>query len=206
MKRNWFGLIILLVTVIGTWVAYPYMPDRIPTHWNYEGVPHRFGPKSYAVFMLPITMVILYVFMMFLPKIDPKKNNFQKFNYVRVTNGILFFFFLFQVMQMTSSLGIVNPKYTIPVLVGLLFIFIGNLSPKFKPNYFIGIRTPWTLANEDVWKKTHRLGGKVFVIAGILLLLVPFVPAAIQAYGMITIIFGSLALIVFASYYYFIKP
>ncbi|RDU38879.1 hypothetical protein DRW41_04800 [Neobacillus piezotolerans] len=205
MKRNWFGIIILLATVLGTWAAYPYLPDRIPTHWNYEGVPDQFGPKSYGVFMLPGIMAALYLLNMFLPKIDPKKNNFKKFNYIRVMNGILFFLFLFQAMQITSSMGLVNPKYTIPVMVGFLFLFIGNLSPKFKPNYFIGIRTPWTLANEDVWKKTHRLGGKVFVIAGILMLLVPFAPAAIQAYGMITIILASLVLIVFASYYYFIK-
>ncbi|WP_316568786.1 SdpI family protein [Neobacillus sp. YIM B06451] len=205
MKRYWLGIIILLATVLGTWIAYPYLPDRIPTHWNFEGVPDQFGPKSFGVFILPGTMVFLYLLMMFLPRIDPKKVNFQKFNYIGITNGILFFFFLFQAMVITSSLGLVNSKNTIPVLVGLLFIFIGNLSPKFKPNYFLGIRTPWTLANEDVWKKTHRFGGKVLVIAGILMLLVPIAPAAIQAYGVITILMASLVLIVVASYYYFIK-
>jgi uncharacterized membrane protein len=108
-------------------------------------------------------------------------------------------------VQITSGLGIVNPKYVVPELVGLLFIFIGNLSPKFKPNYFVGIRTPWTLANEDVWKKTHRFGGKVFVITGLLLLLVPVVPAAIQATYALSVIILCVVLIVVSSYYFFIK-
>lgn len=207
MKRQWFGLFLLLLVVIGTCFSYPYLPEQVGVHWNYKGVPDQFGNKSYGVFLLPVIMLVLYLLTMILPKIDPKKSNYERFQdtYFRIMNGILFFLFLFQAAQITSSLGIVNPKYVVPELVGLLFIFIGNLSPKFKPNYFVGIRTPWTLASEEVWKKTHRFGGKVFVISGLLLLLVPVVPAGIQAYYSLAVIVICIALMVLSSYYYFIK-
>ncbi|MDR4948829.1 SdpI family protein [Neobacillus cucumis] len=207
MKRHWFGLLLIIIAIIGTWIFYPYLPEQIAIHWNYKGEPDRFVEKSYGAFLFPGIMVVLYIFRIILPKIDPNKNNYQRFEgtYYWIMNGLLLFFFLFQVMKITGDLGIINPKYVIPELIGLLFIFIGNLSPKFKPNYFIGIRTPWTLANEDVWKKTHRFGGKVFVILGILLLFVPVIPAVILGYYVLGSILICLALIIFSSYYFFIK-
>jgi uncharacterized membrane protein len=207
MKRHWFGLFLIIIAIMGTWISYPHLPAQISIHWNYKGEPNRFVDKSYGAFLIPLIMVVLYIFRIILPKIDPKKNNYPRFEgtYYWIMNGILLFFFLFQVMKIIGDLGIINFKYVIPELIGLLFIFIGNLSPKFKPNYFIGIRTPWTLANEDVWKKTHRFGGKVFVIVGILQLFVPIIPAVIQGYYVLGSILISLALIIFSSYYFFIK-
>ncbi|ULT54459.1 SdpI family protein [Neobacillus drentensis] len=207
MKKYGFGLAVLIMSIIVTFISYPYLPEQIAVHWNYKGVPDDFDHKSFGLFLFPGIMFVLYLLTIVLPKIDPKKSNFQRFQgpYFRIMNGILFFLFLVQLVQITSGLGIVNPKYVVPELVGILFIFIGNLSPKFKPNYFVGIRTPWTLANEEVWKKTHRFGGKVFVITGLLQLLVPFVPAAIQAALVFSIIIICLILIVVSSYYFFIK-
>src|SRR4051794_26325012 len=199
MKRHWFGLFLIIIAIMGTWISYPHLPAQIAIHWNYKGEPNRFVDKSYGAFFIPLIMVVLYIFRIIFPKIDPKKNNYPRFEgtYYWIMNGILLFFFLFQVMKIIGDLGIINFKYVIPELIGLLFIFIGNLSPKFKPNYFIGIRTPWTLANEDVWKKTHRFGGKVFVIVGILQLFVPIIPAVIQGYYVLGSILISLALIIF---------
>jgi uncharacterized membrane protein len=207
MKRQWFGLFLIIIAIIGTWISYPHLPEQIAIHWNYKGEPNRFVDKSYGAFLIPGIMVVLYIFRIILPKIDPKKNNYPRFEgtYSWIMTGILLFFFLFQVVKIIGDLGIINSKYVIPELIGLLFIFIGNLSPKFKPNYFIGIRTPWTLANEDVWKKTHRFGGKVFVILGLLQLFVPIIPSVIQEYYVLGSIMISLALIILSSYYFFIK-
>ncbi|MCJ8008661.1 SdpI family protein [Lederbergia wuyishanensis] len=207
MKRHWFGLIILVIIVFITCISYPFLPEQIGMHWNYKGVPDDFADKSYAAFVFPGITLGVYILGLLLPKIDPRKNNYPRFEgtYFWIINGIILFLFLFQIANIASSLGIINPKYVVPVLIGLLFIFIGNLSPKFKPNYFIGIRTPWTLANEDVWRKTHRFGGKVFVVLGILMLLVPVIPAAIQVYYVLISIFVLLGLIVFSSYYFFVK-
>lgn len=207
MKKHWFGLFLLVLIVIGTAISYPYLPEQVGIHWNYKGVPDDFVQKSYGSFFLPGIMLILYVFTILLPKIDPKKTNYQRFQdtYYLIMNVILSFLFLLQAVQIATSLGKLNPAHVVPELVGLLFIVIGNFSPKFKHNYFIGVRTPWTLASEDVWKKTHRFGGKVFVVLGLLMLLVPIIPAAIQAYYVISIIVVCLALIFLSSYYFFIK-
>jgi uncharacterized membrane protein len=207
MKRLWFGLSLLIISLIATCISYPYLPEQLPVHWNFKGVPNSFMDKSAAAFLLPGIMLIVFVMRILLPKIDPRKDNYQRFEgaYYWIMNGILLFLFLFQAVQITSGIGLINPKYVIPELVGLLFIFIGNLSPKFKPNYFVGIRTPWTLANEDVWKKTHRFGGKVFVVSGLFMLFIPVIPAAIQATYVIVIIVVCLALILLSSYYFFIK-
>lgn len=207
MKRHWFSLLLLVIVLAGTAIAYPYLPDLVSVHWNYKGAPDSFAPKSYGVWMVPVIMVALYLFMMALPKIDPKKQNYARFQvtYHQIINGILFFLFLFQVVQISSDLGKINPADVIPEIVGVMFIFIGNLSPKFKPNYFVGIRTPWTLASEDVWKKTHRFGGKVFVVLGLLFLLVPVIPAVLQIWYVAGILVIGLGLIVLSSYYFFVK-
>ncbi|WP_141603955.1 SdpI family protein [Terrilactibacillus laevilacticus] len=207
MKKHWFSLLLLIFTIIVTCISYPYLPQQIAVHWNYRGIPDSFSHKSFGAFVIPVIMLVLYLVSLKLPKIDPKKKNYERFQgtYFRIINGILLFLFLIQLMQIISGLGKANPKYIIPELIGLLFIYIGNLSPKFKPNYFIGIRTPWTLANDVVWKKTHRLGGKIFVILGLLLLLVPVLPVAIQAYFTVIVILICLASIVFSSYYFSIK-
>lgn len=207
MKKHWFGLFLLALTVIGTAISYPYLPEQVGFHWNYKGVPDDFVQKSYGAIFIPAIMLALYVLTILLPKIDPKKSNYHRFQgtYYLIMNIILTFLFLLQVVQITTSLGLINPAYVVPELIGLLFILIGNFSPKFKHNYFIGIRTPWTLASEDVWKKTHRFGGKVFVILGLLMLLVPIIPAAIQAYYVIAILVVCLGGVFLSSYYFFIK-
>lgn len=207
MKKHWFGLILLALIIIGTAISYPYLPQQVGIHWNYKGVPDDFVQKSYGAIFLPGIMLILYIITILLPKIDPKKANYQRFQdtYYLIMNVILTFLFLLQVVQIATSLGKLNPAYVVPELVGLLFILIGNFSPKFKHNYFIGVRTPWTLASEDVWKKTHRFSGKVFVVAGVLLLLVPVIPAVIQPYYTLTVIIFCLGLTVLSSYYFFVK-
>lgn len=207
MKKHWFGLILLALIIIGTAISYPYLPQQVCIHWNYKGVPDDFVQKLYGAIFLPGIMLILYIITILLPKIDPKKANYQRFQdtYYLIMNVILTFLFLLQVVQIATSLGKLNPAYVVPELVGLLFILIGNFSPKFKHNYFIGVRTPWTLASEDVWKKTHRFAGKVFVVAGVLLLLVPVIPAAIQPYYTLTVIIFCLGLTVLSSYYFFVK-
>ncbi|WP_164745667.1 SdpI family protein [Neobacillus mesonae] len=207
MKRHWFGLVLLIISMIGTCFAYPYLPDQIGVHWNFRGEPNSFANKSYGAFLFPVIMLLFYLMRILLSKVDPKKNNYQRFGdtYALIMNGILLFLFVFQAVHLITSLGFINPKYVLPEIIGLLLIFIGNFCPKFKPNYFIGIRTPWTLASEDVWKKKHRFGGKVFVVLGLLMILVPIIPAALQLYYVIIVLLGGLGAIVFSSYYFFIK-
>lgn len=88
-----------------------------------------------------------------------------------------------------------------PFLVGIMFIIMGNYMGKIRPNWFMGIRTPWTLSSDEVWNKTHRLGGKLFVLAGALLILVAFLPGSVT---LVTLIIGVAAVVIIPTVYSFI--
>lgn len=159
------------------------LPKEIPMHWNASGEIDRWGDKSELFMMIFMLTGITYLIFLVIPYIDPKQklqNMGNKLNNLRMILGLfmsaLAIYILFSVQQKTS-----NPVLIFP-LVGLLFAFLGNYFKTIKPNYFIGIKTPWTLENEEVWKKTHLLGGKLWFIGGILMALTFVLPNKIQFY------------------------
>ena len=109
--------------------------------------------------------------------------------------------FLVNIIGIGAGLGYDIPMNSTPhILVGLLFIVIGNYLPQCKPNYFVGIKTPWTLSNEEVWRKTHRFSGKVFVVLGVIMILSIFAPVAWKGFPIIGIIVGAVGLTMGYSY------
>ncbi len=159
------------------------LPDKIPMHWNGSGEIDRWGDKSELFMMLFMLTGISYFVFLIIPYIDPKQklqNMGNKLNNLRLILGLfmsaLAIYILYSVQQKTS-----NPVLIFP-LIGLLFAFLGNYFKTIKPNYFIGIRTPWTLENEDVWKKTHLLGGKLWFVGGLLMAMTFVLPNKIQFY------------------------
>ena len=118
-----------------------------------------------------------------------------------MNNGILLLLFVGNIDIITSGLGYNLFINRVPeLLVGILFIVIGNYLPQCKPNYFVGIKTPWTLSNEEVWRKTHRFSGKVFVILGIIMILSVFVPVTWKSFVMVVVIIGAVGLTMGYSY------
>ena len=159
------------------------LPKEVPMHWNASGEIDRWGDKSELFMMLFMLTGISYFVFLIIPYIDPKQklqNMGNKLNNLRLILGLfmsaLAIYILYSVQQKTS-----NPVLIFP-LIGLLFAFLGNYFKTIKPNYFIGIRTPWTLENEDVWKKTHLLGGKLWFIGGLLMAMTFVLPNKIQFY------------------------
>jgi uncharacterized membrane protein len=161
----------LLITFIVTLVAYPSVPDRVVSHWNAAGEADGFMPKLWGLGLIPLIMTGIIALLFVLPRIDPYKKNYEKFwNYYE---GLILLFVLFmlaiQVQIILWSSGYqVSPNLTFPFLIGTLFIYIGFLLGHAEQNWFVGIRTPWTLSSETVWKKTHELGGRLFKIAGVI--------------------------------------
>jgi uncharacterized membrane protein len=161
----------LLVTFVLTIAIYPTAPDRIVSHWNAAGQADGYMSKFWGLFLIPLIMTGLVALFAVLPRIDPYKKNYEKFrNYY---DGFILLFILFmlaiQVQIILWSTGYqVSPNLTFPFLMGILFIYIGFLLGHAEQNWFVGIRTPWTLSSETVWKKTHELGGKLFKLAGII--------------------------------------
>lgn len=176
MKTNKIlnGLLVLTVlSFIGTIIVYWYLPDQIPIHWGVNGEPDNYGHKSMSLLLGALPLVI-YLLMIVIPRIDPKKESFElhKKSY-RITRIILIIFLMIvHWVSILIALGYeLNIALIIKLLVGVVFIIIGNYMPQIRNNYFFGIRTPWTLANETVWRKTHRLGGYGFIISGVLFLI-----------------------------------
>ncbi|ABY95510.1 MULTISPECIES: SdpI family protein [Thermoanaerobacter] len=169
MKKDWWLIGIILLIWIFTFVVFGRLPDKIPMHWNISGQVDSFGPKQ-DVFILPSIITGVYFLMVFVPLIDPKKANYGKFaGAYRVIRAVLIIILSAVYLAATfSALGYkVNIDRLGNAIIPVMLIVFGSYMGKIQHNYFVGIRTPWTLADEEVWNKTHQMGGKVWLIAGI---------------------------------------
>uniref|UniRef100_A0A7C3MIP2 SdpI family protein n=1 Tax=Dictyoglomus thermophilum TaxID=14 RepID=A0A7C3MIP2_DICTH len=197
-------ILITLMFIIGIFF-YPYFPEKIPMHWNFKGEIDRYGSKFEGLFGIPLMSLGFYLLFLVLPYLDPKKENYQKFEkvYQIIKYAYIFFLFTLQMAIIIVTLG--GPKDLIPkitpTLVGLLFIILGNYMPRIKPNWFVGIRTPWTLSNEKVWKRTHRFGGYISIIGGVPIIFTGFLPPLMN---LIILILSILLIVLGTTLYSFI--
>ncbi|HKA59519.1 MAG TPA: SdpI family protein [Gemmatimonadales bacterium] len=182
MRSRWFGLVIAALAVaISIW-AYPSLPPRVATHWDLRGTPDGFSSRAWAVALIPIVIVAMTGLFNVLPKLDPRRENYAKFlsSYWLIANAVIVFILVAHGMIITTGLGYsVRIDRLMPLGVGLLFVVLGNYLTRVEPNWFIGIRTPWTLSSDTVWRKTHRTGGWVMVLGGLALASGAFLPGAV---------------------------
>lgn len=161
--------LVLLPFLVGVYF-YPQLPEEVASHWNAQGQVNGYMPKFWGLFLMPFISVALFLLFVLIPKIDPLKANIKKFisyydAFVFLLMVFLFYLYLLTIFwNMGARFDMI--KFLLPTL-GILFYYIGILMEHVKRNWFIGIRTPWTISNEKVWNKTHRLGGKLFRIIGI---------------------------------------
>lgn len=187
-------------------ILYARLPETVPIHWNAAGEIDGYGSKLTAGVLFLITPALALMFQ-FLPKIDPKKQNYEKFSKYYDYFAIFMMVFMGIVNLITLSEafkpGKLSVDTVISVLVSVMFIFFGNAMGKIKHNYFVGIKTPWTIADPDVWNKTHRIGGIIWVVLGILCLITTFIsPIAFIAVMLIGAL-GSTAYLFIMSYIWF---
>jgi len=201
MKKHLFPLGITLLTLVAWLIALPHLPATMPIHWGANGEADGFATKINAMILTVGIMVLIYFIIAFVPRIDPRKENYKYFSktYNIVLNAVLLLFFFVNMSTILQGLGYNVPmSYIAPIMAGLVFIIIGNYLQRVRSNYFMGIRTPWTLSNETVWKKTHRLSGKIFFIGGLLILISAFLPDGYKS----VIMWGSIVLCVAIPYLY----
>jgi uncharacterized membrane protein len=182
MRSRWFGLVIAALAVAVSIWAYPRLPPTVTTHWSLRGTPDGFSSRALAVSIVPIVILVMTGLFMVLPKVDPRRENYDKFlgTYWLIANAVIAFMLVAHAMIIASGLGYsVRVDRLMPLGVGLLFIFLGNYLTRVEPNWFVGIRTPWTLSSDTVWRKTHRTGGWLMVIGGFVLALGAFLPHAV---------------------------
>lgn len=154
---------------VATWL-YPHMPARVATHWGVDGQPNGYSPRFWAAAMWPILILGLAVLTVALPRISPKRFEMESFAgvYCALMLAIQGVMLVLGITAMLAGAGHAVPMATIaPLGVGVLLMVLGNYMGKLRRNFFIGIKTPWTLASEAVWERTHRLAGWLYVLAGV---------------------------------------
>ena len=167
------SLIIIAIQFVAAFIFYPTMPDRIAVHWNINGEANGYGSKLIGLYLLPTIQLLILGLFMILPKIDPK-HGIDKFRQVYdwFIVGFIVFMAYINGLSIAWNLGYMfDFNRMIAPVFGVAFYGLGVLLGKAKMNWFVGIRTPWTLSSEEVWNSTHRLGGKLFKICGVVSLL-----------------------------------
>jgi len=198
-------VLILLVILAGV-ILWSRLPDPIASHWNEADQVDGYMGKLWGTFMVPAMMIGLTLLFLAIPLIDPLKKNIAEFR--GWFNIIVVMFNLFMAfvhgLMLAWNLGHTGLRMSVAMVpaIGLLFILIGLFMRKAKRNYFIGIRTPWTLANDTVWEKTHKLGGKLYITAGILTMLSLLFPEKAIVILMVSIL-GASFISIFYSYLVF---
>ncbi|MFH0948896.1 MAG: SdpI family protein [Candidatus Aenigmatarchaeota archaeon] len=164
--------IILISFALGIYL-YPQMPENMASHWDAQGRVNGYMPKLLGLFLMPFISIILFLLFVIIPKIDPLEFNIKKFrnHYDRFVMLVIIFLFYIYLLSIFwnfndefDMIQMLSPAFAI------LFYYCGILIENAKRNWFIGIRTPWTMSNEKVWNKTHKIGGKLFKITGLITL------------------------------------
>lgn len=190
-------LLILLPSLVGV-ILWDKLPEVMATHFGVNNEANGFSSKAFAVFGIPLIMAALHLFCLVVTSLDPKHKNIGK-------KPLSMVFYIVPAISLTvmsviyaMSLGVeLNVGFICCLLVGVLFIVMGNIMPKAKQNYTFGIKLPWTLNDEDNWNKTHRLAGFLYVIAGAIIVITAFLANPIILFAVLL-----LALIIPVVYSY----
>ena len=174
------ALVIWLLPAVYLFLIYADLPQTVPVHYGLKGTVDRYGSKSEFLvtsFILIGVSALVYLLLKFLPAIDPKKKvKFGEATFQKMAFGMIIFLAALNIVIIYATVhrGFDISKLIFP-LMGLLFVFIGNMMNSIKPNYFVGFKAPWALENEDNWRATHRLASRLWVAGGLVITIVTFI-------------------------------
>ena len=188
--------LILTILLFGVaWYFYPQLPERVASHWNMKGEVDGYMGRFWGAFLFPfIVMGMLLVFLL-IPRIDPKKQNIEKFRAHFDHFVLSFLLFMSYVYGLTLAWNLgsqFNITQWLSPAFDVLFYRIGVLIGHAEQNWMIGIRTPWTLSSSVVWQKTHRLGAKLFKVSAFIALLGFVLPDCAMWFVLIPVLVSSL--------------
>ena len=200
-KQTIFLLVICILSFAGHLFVYPMLPEEVPFHWNVYGEADNWAGKASTLFLALLPMLMLLM-LRIIPKIDPRGKSYEKHQKAYQIFITLLILFLNITLWITNALCLGYPvpiERLIPIGVGIILLTVGNHMPQLRTNYTMGIKNPWTLENEWVWKKTHAAGGIVFILMGLCTILNGFLPTPWMAQITVGIIFlGVLGLEVYS--------
>lgn len=200
-KRQWLILAIILASFAIGLYFYPWMPERIASHWNAAGEVNGYMPKLWGLFLMPVISIAMFILFLVIPRLEPMKENLAKFRTYFDTFTLVLFLFLFYLYLLTIlwNLGTrFNMGQMLVPAFGFLIYYCGILMQNAKRNWFIGIRTPWTLSSDAVWNKTHQLGARLFKIAAAIAFAGIFVPKYALVFVLVPVIGFSVFLFIYS--------
>jgi len=221
-KSEWFLIIMVVVFfATGAWF-YPQLPAQVASHWNAAGEVNGSMSRAWGAFLLPIIFVILAALLFAIPRIDPRRANIAKFRiyydwFVTALAVVLYYIYLLVLFwnlggsgaggSPAAAAGIAGGMFNlsaaiIPPIAGLIYI-AGMILPHTEPNWFIGVRTPWTISNDAVWHRTNRAGGWTFKISAVIGLVGIFFPPAVGIWFLVVpVLVSGIGLIVYSYVLY----
>lgn len=172
MTSRWIGLLLIVATTVFGVAVMNQLPERVPIHWGISGQVDGYASRTFAVWFMPVVSVGVWLLFAFVPQLDPINKNYASMRSTiqRFNNAIALFMCLVQGAVLMNALGwpISMPR-AILIGIGMLFVILGNEMGRLRRNSWFGIRLPWTLADEDVWRQSHRVGGRIMLVAGLLM-------------------------------------
>jgi len=202
MKYYLAGVLLTAATLAATVAAYPHLPDSIARHWDIHGVPNGYSPK-WTVYFGPALMAGIMLLTRILPWLSPRHYEVESFRSTYLQVMLIILGMVAYGDAVILWIGVGHSVDVPRVVLGgicLLFVLLGNLMGKLRRNFYIGVRTPWSLANERVWNATHRLAAKTFVLgglAGLALVLIGF-----DVWPVAALIAGGLIPVLYSLYFY----
>ena len=179
IKKRWKMMIltslVLLVPVVVGLLLWNQLPEQLPSHWDINGNVDGWSEKTVAVFGFPGLLLGLHWICALAASTDPKQSRYHIKSVVLILWLCPVLGLVLSTLMYSSALNLsLKIEVIMPLLMGLLFLVVGNLLPKCPQTYTVGIRLPWTLASEENWNKTHRFGGKIWVIGGLFIMATAF--------------------------------
>jgi uncharacterized membrane protein len=172
-RTEWPHLVLIAAMFVMAASQWGTAPDRIPVHWNIHGQIDRYGGKVEGLLAMPAIALVVYLAMLLLPRVDPGRANYEGFAGVYATLRLAVLVVLagvYGVVLLSMRGRSIDSGAIVSLLVGALLVLVGNLLGKVRPNWFVGIRTPWTLSSKLSWTHTHRAGRWIFIATGLLLM------------------------------------
>lgn len=207
LKREIPLIVIVLLPFLYLAYIWNELPEKVPLHWNFKGEIDRFGEKT-ELLLIPILLpLLIYIIFLIVPKIDPKNKISKmgnKYQHIKILLTTFMSILALFIIYSANKQSLTNPNYVV-LLIGILYIIFGNYFKTIKANYFIGIRTPWTLENETVWKETHKLGGKMWFAGGIIVVISSLILNKQPNFILFMIITGIITIIPIAYSYFKFK-
>jgi uncharacterized membrane protein len=190
MKRLWLGWLVVAALWAGTAAVFPRLPETLPTHWNLAGEADGWSPKMPGAFLLPLIATSVLVLLPVLRRADPRRGNLERFGeFGLVLNLTVLFMALVHALSLAAAVGVaVDVTGVVLAGLGLFLVGLGNYLPRLRSNWWMGVRTPWTLSSDRVWQRTHRFAGRLMVACGVGLFPIALLPADARGWAVLPVL------------------